>query len=251
MKLSQIISKIETEFPICDAYSWDNPGLLVGDTSSEVSRILVTLDITENVVDEAITYGANLILSHHPIFFGGAKNITTATPEGRAVLKAIRNGINIYAAHTKCDVGKNGINARLADMFGLCDIEYLEENGLGRIGNLENPIPFYDFSKIVCIILKTPHVRVSGENIPVKRIAVGSGACSDSIPSAISKKADVMITADMKYHEMITMTELDINIIDAGHYPTEIIVMDIFRDILSDFDVEIIKSNNSDIFKYI
>lgn len=251
MILSEIIKITETEFPLSDAYDWDNPGLLIGSPSSEISRVLVTLDVTESVVDEAISAGAELILSHHPVFFGGTKNITSQTPEGRAALKAIRAGINIYAAHTNCDVGKKGINARLADMFGLYNVEYLEEDGLGRIGNLKEAVPFYVFAAHIRDILKTPHIRVSGANTLVKRIAVGSGACCESIPTAIAKKADVMITADMKYHEMITMTDSGINIIDAGHYPTEIIVTDIFKEMLSRCDVEIIKSNNSDIFKYI
>lgn len=251
MKLSEIIKKVESEFPIETAYSWDNPGLLAGDLSAEINTVLVTLDITEKVVNEAIHVGAELILSHHPVFFGGVKNITASNPEGRAVLKAIRSGINLYAAHTNCDVGKNGINARLAELFSLNDVEYLEENGLGRIGSLKNAVPFYEFSHQVCKILNTPHVRVSGENKLVKRIAVGSGACADCIPSAIMKKADVMLTADMKYHEMINMTDSGINIIDAGHYPTEIIVMDIFSEILSGSGVNVIKSHNPDIFKYI
>lgn len=251
MKLSEIINKIETEFPVDTAYEWDNPGLLAGDATSEINTVLISLDITESVVDEAIKAGAELILSHHPIFFGGTKKITSDNPDGRAVLKAIRAGINIYAAHTNCDVGKNGINAKLAKIFQLTDIEYLEENGLGRIGNLKHEIPFYEFAETVKKSLNTPHVRVSGKNFGVKRIAIGSGACSDSIPTAISKGADVMITADMKYHEMINMTASGINLIDAGHYPTEIIVTDIFSDILSDSNLKLIKSAQTDIFKYI
>lgn len=251
MKLSKIINKIEAEFPLDTAYSWDNPGLLAGDPESEIHTVLISLDITENVVDEAINVGAELILSHHPIFFGSIKKITTDDTEGRAVLKAIRSGINLYAAHTNCDVGKNGINAELARIFQLIETEYLEDNGLGRIGNLKQEISFYDFAEKVKVLLNTPHIRVSGKNRPVKRIAICSGACADSIPSAISKGADVIITADMKYHEMINMTYSGINIIDAGHYPTEIIVTDIFIKILSDLDLKLTKSNNPDIFKYI
>lgn len=252
MKLCEIIEKIEKEFPVETAYEWDNPGLLIGDEKRDIKKVLVTLDINRSSVEQAVSCGADLILSHHPILFTPVKKITADTEAGRLIMTAIENKISIYAAHTNCDVAKNGINARLAEIFALENAELLEENGLGRIGNLKKAVKFSDFAEKVKVLLNTPCVRVSGdENRMVQRIAVGSGACADSIPTALKKGADVMITADMKYHDMMNYTELGINIIDAGHYPTEIIVTDIFSEILSDCGVEIIKSHNSDIFKYI
>ena len=233
MKLTEIIEIIESEFPTETAYDWDNCGLLIGEKERDIKKVLVTLDVTEKTVNEAIIQNADLILSHHPIMLSPIKRITNENSEGRLITKAIENKISMYAAHTNCDVGKRGINARLAEIFELTDAEPVEENGLGRIGNLKKEITLEEFAKIVKERLNTPFVRVCGDiKSNIKRVAVGSGACSDIIPVAIEKGADVMVTGDTKYHNMMSSCEMGINIIDAGHYPTEIIVMDIFEELL-------------------
>lgn len=252
MKLTEIIEIIESEFPTETAYDWDNCGLLIGEKERDIKKVLVTLDVTEKTVNEAIIQNADLILSHHPIMLSPIKRITNENSEGRLITKAIENKISMYAAHTNCDVGKRGINARLAEIFELTDAEPVEENGLGRIGNLKKEITLEEFAKIVKERLNTPFVRVCGDiKSNIKRVAVGSGACSDIIPVAIEKGADVMVTGDTKYHNMMSSCEMGINIIDAGHYPTEIIVMDIFEELLKKFDIEIIKSKSTDVFNYI
>lgn len=250
MQLSEIISIIEAEFPTALAYEWDNAGLLVGDRSRDIKKVLLTLDVTENSAKEAIESGADLILSHHPILFGGTKRITADTAAGRTLLSLIENRVAVYAAHTNCDIAEHGINANLAEMFSLSDTEPLEESGLGRIGCLPSEMNFSDFCKLCKKLLGTPFVRVCGStDIMVKKIAVGSGACADSVPSAIKKGADVMITADIKYHEALNAGEAGITVIDAGHFPTEINVTDIFARILKDCPIELIKSQNTDVFK--
>ena len=251
MQLKEIISIIEKEFPKESAYEWDNVGLLVGDTKSEIKTVLVTLDITPFVIEEAIKNKAELILSHHPIMFDAAKTITPDTKDGKIILKAIKNNINIYAAHTNCDVGKNGINEALASLFELKKAKILEENGLGRIGFLEKEMPAADFIKIVKEKLGIKMIRVCGDTKKtVKKIAIGSGACADSIPLAKSKGADLMLTADVKYHEMLDAEENGIIVVDAGHYATEIIVMDIFEKVLEKKDIKIVKSKNKDAIKF-
>ena len=252
MKLKNIAEIIENEFPLDTAYEWDNCGILLGDGEREIKRVLLSLDVNDSVLKEAQAAGADLILSHHPILFNGIKRITAETPDGALLLNLTKSNIAVYAAHTNCDVGKNGINARLAAVFGLCGTEFLEENGLGRIGNLENPVSFCDFVAFAKKVLKTPCVRICGDKTAsVRRVAVASGACSESIPTAVKKGADVIITADMKYHEMITALELGICVIDAGHYPTEILVLDIFEEILKDRGLTLIKSKNPDIFEFV
>ena len=137
-------------------------------------------------------------------------------------------------------------------MFELCDTQVLGDSGLGRIGNLKSSMTFADFAVLTKKTLKTPFVRICGDKTAsVRRIAVASGASSDVIPTAIEKGADVIITGDMKYHDMINYSEMGISIIDAGHYPTEIIVMDIFENILKDCGLTLIKSKNTDIFEFI
>lgn len=257
MKANDIIKIIEDFCPAKLAYPWDNVGLLCGDGNKEVKKIFVTLDANIKTIKEAIKKGADMIVSHHPILFGGIKKIDYTSPEGQMIKLLIQNDLPLFAAHTNMDTAKNGINDRLAKMFKLKNVKVLEQHtddenaGLGRYGDLEKSISFGEFIKKCKNILNTT-VRVSGDfNTEIKTAAVASGSCSEVIPIAKEKGADVIITGDMKYHDMINMTETGICIIDAGHYPTEICVMDIFEDILKDTDTEIIKSENTDIFKFV
>ncbi len=251
MILSEIIKIIETAFPKELACSWDNVGLLVGEINRDIKKILLTLDVTEGTVAEAVDCGANLIVSHHPVMFAGIKSITDETSEGRLLLTAIKNNVAVYAAHTNCDIAEEGTNSYLAELFELRDVEALEEDGIGRVGTLNKSITLEAFAEIVKKKLNTPKVRVCGDmKRKIRKVAIGSGACSDSIPTAVLKRADVMLTADMKYHEMLDADALGICVIDAGHYPTEIAVIDIFEKLLSETGTELIKSKNKDIFIY-
>ena len=252
MKLGEITAILEKEFPLTDALEWDNSGLLIGDRNSNISTVLLTLDVTEKTLIQAKKAGAELILSHHPVLFGGTKRITADTAEGRLICGLIQNGIAVYAAHTNCDVGKRGINARLAEMFELSGAVPLEENGLGRMGDLKKALTFSELCSAVKEQLDTPFLRVFGDrDTKIKRLAVASGASADSIPTACEKGCDAIITGDIKYHEMLNGSELGICIIDAGHYPTESFVTDIFEDILSDTGLMLIKAESSDIFRLV
>lgn len=252
MKLKEIISIIETYFPTESAMEWDNVGLLLGDREREIKKVLLTLDITYDIIEQAKAAGAELIWSHHPVMFSPVQKITTDTGLGRLLLCASENKINIYASHTNCDVAPAGINAYLAEMFELENPTAIEDSGLGRIGNLKSAMKFSDFARLVCRRLNTPHLRFCGdENRIVKRIAIGSGACADSILPAAEMGADVMITGDLKYHEMLEAAELGINVIDAGHYPTEIVVEDIFKEVLKDTGLELICAKSRDVFRFI
>ncbi|MCH5209517.1 MAG: Nif3-like dinuclear metal center hexameric protein [Oscillospiraceae bacterium] len=257
MKANDIINIIEKVCPENLAYPWDNVGLLCGDSEKEVNKVFVTLDTNIKTVKEAIEKKADMIVSHHPVLLGGIKRIDYTTSQGQMIKLLIENNIPLFAAHTNMDTAKGGINDRLAIMFNLTDIEILEQHtcdttaGLGRIGKLKNTVKFDEFTKKCKEVLNTT-IRAAGDfNTDIKTVAVASGSCSEIIPLAKEKGADVIITGDMKYHNMIDMTELGICVIDAGHYPTEICVMDIFEDILKDCDIEIIKSENKDIFNFI
>lgn len=252
MKIKEIIRKIEAKFPPEGAMEWDNVGLLLGSGESEVKKVLLTLDITYDIIEQASDAGAELILSHHPVMFSPIQKITADTEIGKMLLLAAENKINLYAAHTNCDAAPTGINAYLAELFELENAVPLEESGLGRIGSLKEEMKFFDFAGLVCKKLNTPHVRYCGdERHRVKRVAIGSGACSDCIARAYELGADVMITGDTKYHEMLDAVAMGINVIDAGHYPTEIVVTDIFADALKDTGLEIIKAQSRDVFRFI
>ncbi|MBQ7975627.1 MAG: Nif3-like dinuclear metal center hexameric protein, partial [Clostridia bacterium] len=247
---SDIIERLEKEFPLELAYEWDNVGLLVGDRDREVKTVVTCLDVTEDVIEFAKNADAELIISHHPVLFTPINRINGDTKIGKLLMDVIENKIAIYSAHTNCDKAENGINARLAQMFGLKDVELLEEDGLGRIGNLDKPVPFCEFAKSVEDTLNIKVRFCGGTKTTVKRVAICSGSGADVIPSAIEKGADVLITGDTKYHQMLDSKD-DINIIDAGHFGTEVIVTEIFAQILCDMGITVFWQDTEDVFKYL
>ncbi len=255
MKLYEITKKIETRFPKELAYEWDNPGLILGDESREINKILLTLDITESVLKEAKENNADLIISHHPLIFSGIKNITSGSRLGKMLLFAAENKISLYCAHTNMDTAEFGINTKLAEMLGFKNAEFIEKNssfknaGLGKIGDIEETT-LKEFAENVKKTLNTPFVRISGnKNQIIKRAAVGSGSCSELIPQAINMGADVIVTADLKYHTCLDFESDSFSIIDAGHFPTENIVKEMFSEILK--GENLIFSHQEDIFKVI
>lgn len=257
MKLKEIIKLIESEYPIELAYEWDNSGLFYGHIEKDIKKVIVTLDITCDVVEQAIQNGAQLILAHHPFVMSGIKTLADNSMHAKMIEMIIKNDIAVYSAHTNMDTAKNGINQKLAELFGLTYIEVLEQDkpyidcGLGRIGVLKEEMTLEAFSKLTAQLLKTPFVRVSGEKKTVKKIAIASGSCSEYVPTAIKKGSDVIITADMKYHHCIEFAYDGIVVIDAGHFPTERVVQDMFYDLLKNSGLEIVKAHISDVFKLI
>lgn len=257
MKVKEIVKIIESFCPENLAYPWDNVGLLCGDENKDINNVFLTLDTNINTVKESIEKGADMIISHHPILLGGIKRIDYKTSTGQMIKLLIKNDIPLLAAHTNMDTAKGGINDVLAEKFKLNDVKILDQHtenitaGLGRYGTITKPVTFKEFSEQCSKILNTP-VRAAGDfNQIINTVAVASGSCSEIIPLAYEKGADAVITGDMKYHNMIDMTEMGICVIDAGHYPTEICVMDIFENILKDTNLNVIKSENKDIFRFI
>ncbi|MEE0944089.1 MAG: Nif3-like dinuclear metal center hexameric protein [Clostridia bacterium] len=256
MKASEIKTLIEEAFPSSCAEGWDNVGFLVGRGSKEVKKLLLTLDVTPFVVSEAIDARVDMIVSHHPMMFSGISRITDDTVEGKMLLDLIENDIAVFAAHTNLDCAKGGLNDYLARLFELKNTEIVlksntEGAGLGRIGDLPSEMTAAEFAAIVKEKLNTP-VRASGNlDKKVKRVAVGSGASDDIAATAVSMGADLIVTGDLKYHRTQDIVALGAVMIDAGHYPTEIMSIDIFEKVLKDTDVEIVKSKNKDIFKFV
>ncbi|MBR5808977.1 MAG: Nif3-like dinuclear metal center hexameric protein [Clostridia bacterium] len=250
MKINDIIEKLEKEFPKELAYEWDNVGLLVGDRDREVKTVVTCLDVTKDTIEFAKNAGAELIISHHPVLFSPINRINGDTKTGRLLMDIIENKIAVFSAHTNCDKAENGINARLAELFDLKDVEALEEDGLGRIGNLKEPMAFCQFAKLVEEKLSVK-VRFCGDTKKtVSKVAICSGSGGDVLATAMEKGADVLITGDTKYHQMLD-SENDINVIDAGHFGTEIIVTEIFAEILCDMGIQVFWQDTEDVFKYL
>ncbi|MDE6399209.1 MAG: Nif3-like dinuclear metal center hexameric protein [Clostridiales bacterium] len=209
---------------------YDNIGLILGDESRTVTRVLCCLDVTMTVIDEAIRLDAELIISHHPMLFYPIQNVNASTVVGKKLLKAAENGIAIYAAHTNLDFVRDGINDYVAQMLGLHNVTSLEpyidgETGYGRVGDLANKVYSSVLKGEVESVLKDAYVRTVGEPYAqVKRVAVingGSGGDTKYVDMAIKAGADCLITADVKHHVAVYASESGITLIEPQHFTME------------------------------
>ena len=206
------------------AMSWDNVGQLLGDPDMEVSRVLVALDITEAVADEAIRAGCQLIVAHHPVMnctWLPVQTVRSDTPQGHLLLKLLRSNISAICMHTNLDVAKGGVNDVLADALHLEDPGPLSEDGVGRIGTLAHPMALPDFVRKICHTLGCNGVRYADAGRPVSRVAVGGGSCGSYEETVLAAGCDTFVTADIGYHQFLDAPGKGLNLIDAGHFPTE------------------------------
>ena len=207
------------------AESWDNVGLLVGDPEAEVRRVLVALDVTPQVVDEAIEKDCQLIAAHHPVMncaWHQVQTVRTDDRQGRVLTELIRHGIAAICMHTNLDAAEGGVNDVLAQKLGLEGLTPLTEEKIGRIGTLKCEMPLVEFTRFVIESLRCNGLRYTDCGKPVHRVAVGGGACGDYIPQAIAAGCDTFVTSDLRYHDFLDTTEL--HLIDAGHFPTEDVI---------------------------
>ena len=237
--------------PFSTQAEYDNSGLLVGSQTTQVNGILTTLDVTNEVVDEAVKQRCNLIVAHHPLIFKKLSRISPDTSVGSILFKLIKNDISVLAVHTNLDAAQNGVSFVLADQLSLTDQRFLthhdtdQTHGYGVIGNLPKPMsrdPFLDF---VCTQLGTTAIRYAGEATQITRVAVCGGSGISLASEASQSHADAFITADIKYHEYFDFP--DLLKIDAGHYETEIhIAGHIARQLTQQFrDLKVITSDVS------
>ena len=217
----------------------------VGDTGREISSVLLTTDITEDVVNECIVCGCQLIISHHPLLFHGLKQVCGQTPQARVVALAIKNDIAIYSAHTNLDSVVGGINTKLADKLGLTEQRILSSTsrdleistGLGVIGKLPQAMPYEDFIAHVRDILQCTYVRYTrAAKQQVQTVALCGGSGAEFIGEAMEQGADVYLTADCKYHEFQD-ADGRIGLVDIDHWYSERHAREIFRDILEPLGV--------------
>ena len=245
-KVSEILSYITEVAPIHWQESYDNSGLLVGDANALVDKVLLTLDLTEKVIDEAIENSFHLVISHHPLIFKGLKNILVDDTTGRIITKAIKHDISIAAMHTNIDNSFYGVNRVLAEQLGLKDLQILRSSqqssiidqqleiqvGSGMLGVLENEISENDFLKIIKEKLNVGAIRHSEFlNKPIRKVAICGGSGAFLIDDAKRCGADVYVTADLKYHDFFD-ADNEILIVDAGHFETEQFTKQLFADII-------------------
>ena len=234
-----MLSALERFAPLPLQESWDNAGLQVGLTETEVSGALLCLDVNEKIVDEAIQKGCNLIVSHHPLLFRGLKTISDLTDVQRTVMKAIVNHIAVISMHTNMDNAKDGVNFRIASKLGLQNTRFFVsknvdgiEAGSGVIGELAEPMAADDF---VLKVKKTFQVECAMCNEllrrPVRSVAICGGAGDFLLDDALKAGADAFITGEMHYHQYFGY-EQQIQICVIGHYQSEQYTAEIFEEII-------------------
>jgi dinuclear metal center YbgI/SA1388 family protein len=253
MLAKDIVRPIEEFAPLALQESWDNCGFSVGNPDREAKSALIALDCTEEVLDEAIEMGCDIIITHHPLIFKGLKSITPADMAGRIVSKAIKHDISIYAAHTNMDKAVNGVSGLMANKLGLTDQEPLTADGLGIVGNLQEPLDAKSLIEAVKERFGAEVVRSSALlDEKISRVAVCGGSGRSFIKDAMAKGAQAYITGDITYHEFYC--ERGFMVMDIGHYLSEYDVVGLFAEILCknfpNFAVSISRKNNNPIYYY-
>lgn len=239
MKIRDITDYLESVAPLHYQEIYDNAGLIVGHHHTEVTGVLVSLDTTEHVIDEAIELGCNLVVSHHPIIFKGIKRLNGYHYIERAILKAVKNDVAVYAIHTNLDnVLRNGVNEKIAQKIGLQELCILrtrdvETIGSGMVGRLPEPLDFPAFSDLLVSRLELPglkHTKVVHEKI--EKVALCGGSGRFLLEDAIATGAQAYVSADFKYHEYFEAND-QIIVFDVGHFESEKFTIELLHHLIT------------------
>ena len=241
MQCKEIMQVIEAAYPRSAALDFDNVGLLAGRAGKEVNRVYLALDATDAVIDRAIEAGADMLITHHPLIFSPMKRVTDEDFIGRRVVKLIQSDIAYYAMHTNYDV--LGMATLSEKILGIKNSQVLDvtmcedgnEEGIGRVGDLEKPMTLEECCVYVKHKLKLGSLKVFGDmNGTVSRLAVSPGSGKSAVAPAIAKGADVLVTGDIGHHDGLDAVEQGLAVIVAGHYGTEYIFIDDMKHFLED-----------------
>lgn len=214
-KIADIMRSIEGYAPKELAEAWDHVGLMVGDPGQTVTKVLLALDVTQEIAEEAVALGCRMIISHHPFLFHSLQSVDLSTAKGRTVAYLLQHGITVYSAHTNLDYAPEGVNATL--------YRVAEEAAAGGRASVQT------FAQNIKEALHAPVVRVYGDakslQKPVGKFVVGCGAFDGDIPKLLEQQAHVLVTGEIKYNTAVDLMECGICVIEAGHYDTEHIVL--------------------------
>jgi len=239
MTLRDIISVIEAVAPLTIQDDFDNSGLQVGSRNAEISKILVCLDITEDIVEEAKREGCNLIVSHHPLIFHKLGCVSDLTYQQRCITAAIRSGIAVYSAHTSLDNAPGGVNYKIASLIGLENCRWLSDQsrdslhcGSGLVGELPKALSDKEFAAFLADTFKVEclqHSECKGKLI--RRVALCGGAGAFLLKNAIECGADSFVCGEFHYHDYFE--NHGVFLAELGHYQSEQFTVDLLSDILS------------------
>ena len=227
MKLIEIQNVLENWSPLRNAEEFDNVGLIVGESNSIINKAIITIDVTELIIDEAIDNNCDLIITFHPLMYKGNGTLKSEEYVDKIIIKALKNNINIYAIHTNLDNNPMGVSFQISEKLGLKNREIMikkeddKKIGMGMIGNLENgktEKEFLDYLKKKMEISNLRHNNLLGKKI--KKIGVLGGSGSFGIEEALNKNIDCYVTADLKYHDFFKPDDR-LLLVDIGHYESE------------------------------
>ena len=227
VKLNNILEFLCSFAPVEFAESYDNVGLLIGDKNKDVKKVLVTLDVDEKVVDDALAKGCDLVVSHHPLIFTPIKTITGDNSISRTIIKLIKNDISLISMHTNFDSVSSGLCDLFLDKIALtdekCSIEGDATDGVGRIAHLAEP---ETLSEIICKVKKEFVLEsvkyVGNPDEKIEKISVCNGGGADFVYKAYESGAQLYISGDFKYHHARFAYENGIALIEVPHYNAEI-----------------------------
>jgi len=230
LPLAKLIDVIENLWPLSGAEEWDNPGLSSGNPNQPINKVLLSVDVTAEVIGEAKNLGCELIVSHHPVLFRSVNSLSEQTLKGQLISMAIRESIALYSAHTNADIVPQGVSDTLANAIGLEASEPLVAispgTGHGRIGFVKETT-LQDFAKSVAKVLPktSAPIRVAGSpERMISKVAVVGGAGDSFITQAIAAQADVLVTSDLRHHvslDAITDSHRSLALIDISHFAAE------------------------------
>lgn len=237
-KVKDIAALIERTAPLNFQDSYDNSGLQVGFPEAAVSKVLVCLDVTEAVVEEAERLGCELIVSHHPLLFRALKQVSDSTYQQRCAVSAIRSGVAIYSAHTSLDNARGGVNWKIAEIIGMEPSGWLVPNpdgldaGSGLVGDLRRPVPDTEFLAMLkekfgveCLL----HSQTSGRT--VRKVAVCGGAGAFLLPDAVKAGADCFVCGEFHYHDYFE--NKGVLLAELGHWQSEQFTVDLLAEMIS------------------
>ncbi|MDO4178803.1 MAG: Nif3-like dinuclear metal center hexameric protein [Phascolarctobacterium sp.] len=255
--VQDICSIMESFAPTKLAMDWDNVGLMLGKKDREVKKILLALDLTQEVVDQALASEVQMIITHHPAIFKKISHVTDEQWQQSLLLTLAEHKIAVYSAHTNYDCALEGVNDCLANKLGLINIKTLEdETGLGREGLVEST-NLFDFACKVKRILACDYVTYADAHKNVQRVAVCGGAGGELISLCLAKGVDTLVTGDIKYHTAQDAVFQGLNIVDAGHQATERIAIEYLRARLEIYasmhglDLEFTQANESLVLQHV
>lgn len=257
LKVKDIIGNLEKKYPKANAESWDNVGLIVGKLNQEVRKVQVSLDATNEAIENAIKNNADLIITHHPMIFKPVKTITTMDNLGRKIIKLIENNKSLYAMHTNLDSSKDGLNDYILNLLEvenskIIDVnEFDNEVGIGRLYTLSKEMNIDEYATFVKNSLKIKNIRIISENREkiIKKVALINGSGMSYWRKVKSLGADLFITGDIGYHDALDAKEAGINVFDIGHFESENCFVELLRKDIEGMGIEIITFNDGPVFE--